>query len=176
MSVKLPKKFEFSYWGDKFSMSLQDNGHTYACTKIGSIYPFDLAIDHCQALFDRGTYKITKNLDEPELVFPFTFTHSGSAYKAVKEVDGTVTLTSDDGWVGKDFPVDVLKTHIKEGQYIVTSVGEPESTPKDISTLTVKVDAQEATAAVKELTVALDELAETYKRVNKLMKGGVNYV
>ena len=180
--MKLPNKFEYSNTdGNKFWMTLI--GGVYWCTYVGedaeegktSSWQVS-TVEHC---LEMGTWIITKNLDEPELVLPFTYVYDGGTlvYKAeqgfttdkVNIVSPTGRKVASDWWTK-----DQCREFIKTGTWIVKSVGEqksleaPTSDDKSVSVLSIRVECKEAVASIKELTEALTLLAEAYEKVINL--------
>ncbi len=175
--IKLPKKFEFECSGDYYGMVLKyEFDEVYTCTSFKSGNTFDLFPHSYKQYFEDGTYKITKNLDEPELVFPFEILEGGVAPFRLNKTEDIITMFSiRDGYYLIDglFTENQIKEKIKCGYWIITSVGEQAPTSV-VSTLKVEVcqtDITKALEGCKELTEAYEELAVAIERVNKLMKG-----
>lgn len=86
---------------------------------------------------DCGNWIMTKNLDEPELVFPFYVIHreyeKNSPERLWKmyegEAEGFVNTEFEDGFEYNTWPVAEVKRFIKEGIWIVKHVGEKAKEP-----------------------------------------------
>lgn len=115
---------------------------------------------------------------EPELVFPFTVKHSssGSLYTIHKDIEGVNCYNHEYQKVSyNQWSEEQCKQFIKDGIWLVQSVGGqpnkelsdaegsynapevPASDSKDISSLTLKVDATQAIEAIKAIAEAAHE-------------------
>jgi len=120
---------------------------------------------------------------EPELVFPFTFmcgTAENILYTATS-VDGGVLIEweSSDGakQESSSFDANSLSRQIKDGNWIVKSVGEqpaPKSTEEDVYEA-IDEDKYMTAAVINELADAVNNLVDALERLD-CVKGRVGYV
>jgi hypothetical protein len=175
--MKIPNKFEFTIGGQRTiytyeneKVSWYDCGHKYDAPYTKHLV---------EGLIDRGDWTVTRDLDEkapeePELVFPFTYTARKESFKVIKDSEGaTWWHDMNSSWVSTVpslYSEEEIKSSIKKGDWIVTSVGEKvegSHKPSDNATsiaesLKVRVDSSE----IKAATEAMNAFAEAVENVN----------
>lgn len=154
--MKLPNKFEICTKyarADKRIVELSNDGYYYmrhAAPFLDDAFdaPLKYSKGFVTEAIAEGSWIITKDLDEPELVFPINARHSGIEYRdegcpeanitiEKGDVEGYVKVTWGDGQVdSQHWTVDNCKRLIKEGIWIVKSVGAvaPEKAPENTHT------------------------------------------
>lgn len=191
MMEKLPNKFEMrtKYNHEKhYILTKQADGLFYKLVVKGSLEeaydtPSSYTVRSVEDAVRFGAWIITKNLDEPEMKFPFAIEHhtTHNVYTISKgSQEGRVSMhdSAYDQTYPNAFSEAQAKVFIKEGIWIVKHVGEkapeaPQSSEKSLATLTIDVDSTRVTEAlehVERLRQAYEDLAIAMESVMKLQK------
>lgn len=176
----IPNKFSFFHAGTTQRYDMEKQITQWRCTPLGasthrSCYSEYEIREH---IADGDWWVIPEEPEmampkEPPLVFPFKYKHSSEGqYGTVhKGKGGSIEVVIFDVYDGEyfhccDWMEEDAKRWIKDGTWIVTSVGEqkaPEAPKASIlgnSTLTINVDTKAATEAVNALAEAGNKAAE----------------
>lgn len=174
--TKLPKKFEFCTTFDratKYTLEYFEEG-MYRFIDNDATFSPSYTAWFVQACVDEGSWIITKNLEEPELVFPFTVLHKDTpddtelfvvtkGYEADR-VTCTYPTDSYDEYQNC-FSFDDCKRFIKDGIWIVKSVGVSTDSLKHGHLNADHIDAKALPISIQVTTEGFDE---TMERLEKL--------
>lgn len=175
--MNLPNKFKFKWHGNRGDYIYEDG----TVTSFDCGHEYKTYFPNASQLVESGEWTIAKDLDEPELVFPFTFQTNSRILYTAEDKMGRVVVSWDDFGSGKGaitYSYDEVKTAIKGGIWIVKSVGPstpaseqeglelseaegdynpPKAPTRVLETLKISVDTSEvirATEALKALEKA----------------------
>jgi hypothetical protein len=188
----IPNKFSFYHAGttQRYDMELFFLG--WKCTSPDTdsqSHSYYTESEIRQHIADGDWWLIPK---EPEMALPIDFKFKDVEVKyTYYESDGDMYLKTNKGWKSPPNWVsqEVAKERIKDGTWIVTSVGKqpyelseaegsynppeaPTNLSKDISHLTIKVNSdgvEEAVKAAKELSDVVDSVNAGLERMNELL-------
>ena len=178
--MKLPNKFEFKVYNrDTYVMVKSNTDGEYYCYNTGedTTEPTK-AIHNSSTILEAirsGIWQITEDLDEPEMKFPFTFKHTGdnTLYTAVRKNDnGSIHIIWDDD-SADGYCVKTVEKYIKDGTWIVKSVGEQPPTQESVTPLTIEIDStcvDEAIHKMKMLAQAVENVNISIETMQKLFR------
>lgn len=197
----IPNKFSFYHAGttQRYDMEKQAPRKLWVCSREDTLAScaYYTESEVRQHIADGDWWIIPQAPDEPSLVFPFNFTvkdgdYSRDGYTAFQGTnDDHVKVTHTEGHnEDNQYTKEKVKEYIKDGTWIVTSVGEqpyelsesegpynppetPTSPSKDVSELTIKINSdgvEEAVERFKRLEQAVEAVNVSLESMQQLLK------
>lgn len=152
-----------------FHYGYNDGGREYSEAEINSCF--------ASSGWKRREDLETAEVEHPEMKFPFTIrTAYDNEYVVKQGSKGDKVDMIGGGYHANVYTKKQVADWIASGDYIVITpppqeaVEVPESDDKSVLSLTIKMDAEQATEAVNELTEALENLEVVLKRVGGMFK------
>ena len=177
--TKLPKKFEFCTKynrADKHVLEYFEEGMYRYLAECG--YGPNYTAAFVQGCVNEGSWIITKDLDEPELVFPFTAVAKHTPKEIAEEETFTAhrsecnnyeMYTSYPDGAEYVFSLDSCKKFIKDGTWIVKSVGEKVTeTVEELDFIQKGQFVSDGTISDLPIKVTIEGFDETMERLEKL--------
>ena len=95
--MNLPNKFKFKWHGNRGDYIYEDG----TVTSFDCGHEYKTYFPNASQLVESGEWTIAKDLDEPELVFPFTFQTNSRILYTAEDKMGRVVVSWDDFGSGK---------------------------------------------------------------------------